>query len=367
MARALELAIRGRGLVEPNPMVGCVIVRGEQIIGEGWHPRFGQAHAEIEALRAAGTAARGADLFVTLEPCCHHGKTPPCTDAICMAGVRRVVMAHRDPFPAVAGQGAKKLVAAGIHVECGLMADECAELNAPFIRRVAFGRPWVLAKWAMTWDGRIASRRKDSQWISSEASRAVVHALRGRVDAILVGRGTAVADDPLLTARPRGPRSALRIVLDSRGVLGDSRLLHTAAEAPVLIAVGPDAEETDLQRLRAAGCQVWVGSSADPAPRCQELLAELAHRGITNLLVEGGAQVLGVFNDLDYIDEVHVFVAPKLIGGQEALSPLGGRGLGTMAEARRLTRLTFERIGDDMYVQGRSERALAEIRTAAGV
>src|SRR5919197_3355884 len=207
MSRALELAERGRGFVEPNPLVGAVVVRDGRVVGEGWHRRYGEAHAEVNALAAAGEAARGATLYVTLEPCCHHGKTPPCTDAVLRAGVRRVVAAMADPFPQVAGQGVAQLRAAGVEVEVGVCEREARELNAPYLTLLAEGRPYVHAKWAMSLDGKIATRGGDSRWISGPASREVVHRLRGRVDAILVGAGTVRADDPLLTARPLGPRT----------------------------------------------------------------------------------------------------------------------------------------------------------------
>src|SRR5262245_56892479 len=201
MLRALDLARRGQGFVEPNPMVGCVIVRDGQVVGEGWHQRFGGEHAEIEALVAAGKQAAGGTRYVTLEPCCHYGKTPPCTEAIIPAGIKRVVAAMRDPYPKVAGGGVRQLEGAGIAVEVGLHEAEARELNAPYLKLLQAGRPWVIAKWAMTLDGKIATRSGYSQWISSDASRAIAHELRGRVDAILIGRRTAQIDDPLLTAR----------------------------------------------------------------------------------------------------------------------------------------------------------------------
>src|SRR5829696_4653150 len=215
MTRALGLAGRGRGWVEPNPLVGAVVVRDGRVVGEGWHQKFGQAHAEVNALNQAGEAARGTTLYVTLEPCNHFGKTPPCTTAVIGAGVRRVVSAMLDPFPQVAGQGASRLREAGIVVEVGVGEAAARQLNAPYLKRLRTGRPWVHAKWAMTLDGKIATRTGRSKWITGEAARRRVHELRGRVDAILVGRGTLVADDPLLTARPPGPRTPARVVLTS--------------------------------------------------------------------------------------------------------------------------------------------------------
>src|SRR5436309_2908852 len=235
MHRALELAERGRGFVEPNPLVGAVLVRDGQVVGEGWHQRYGQAHAEVNALSAAGEAARGATLYVTLEPCCHHGKTPPCTDAVLKAGVARVVVAMADPFPKVSGGGLAILRAAGVEVHVGLCEPEARELNAPYLKLLRTGRPWVHAKWAMTLDGKIATRTGDSKWISGEESRRRVHELRGRMDAILVGRGTVVADDPLLTARPAGPRVAARVVVSASGELPERcQLRATAREVPVI-------------------------------------------------------------------------------------------------------------------------------------
>src|SRR5438876_5484673 len=218
MRRALELAARGRGAVEPNPLVGAVVLDAAgQLVGEGWHRKFGAAHAEVNAFAEAGDQARGGTLVVTLEPCCHHGKTPPCTEAVLRAGIRRVVAAMPDPFPQVAGRGADLLRTAGVHVEFGVGKAEARRLNAPYLKLLATGRPYVHAKWAMTLDGKIATRSGNSKWISGEASRRRVHELRGRMDAIVVGIGTALADDPLLTARPPGPQTPLRVVLDSRG------------------------------------------------------------------------------------------------------------------------------------------------------
>src|SRR4051812_36307295 len=258
MLRALELARKGQGHVEPNPMVGCVIVQWEEIVGEAWHRIFGGPHAEALALTAAGERARGATMYATLEPCCHHGKTPPCTDAIIAAGIKRVVVAMRDPFPQVAGSGLKQLAPAGIEVELGLHEAEAQQLNAPYLKLLATGRPWVIAKWAMTLDGKIATRTGDSQWISSEASRAVVHQLRGRMDAVIVGSETARLDNPLLTTRPVDfadvKRTATRIVVDSAASLPlESRLVQTARDVPVLVAAAEDAAPSACSRLTEAG------------------------------------------------------------------------------------------------------------------
>jgi diaminohydroxyphosphoribosylaminopyrimidine deaminase/5-amino-6-(5-phosphoribosylamino)uracil reductase len=354
MRRALELAAAGQGFVEPNPMVGCVIARGAEIIGEGWHRRFGGDHAEVEALRLAGNRAAGATLYVTLEPCCHTGKTPPCTAAIVAAGIRRVVAAMSDPFPQVAGGGTAALQAAGVAVEVGLLAAQARQLNAPYLKLLRRGLPWIIAKWAMTLDGKIATRTGQSRWISGEQSRRLVHALRGRADAILVGRETALRDDPLLTARPPGPRTATRIVLDTRAVLGShSRLVRSAGEAPVLVAVGSEAVAADCQRLRQSGCEVLVCPGATPAARLDALLAELGRRQMTNLLVEGGGRLLGSLRDAGHIDEVHVFLAPKLVGGAAAPGPVAGQGVADLAAAMDLGELLVQSLDGDVYVRGR--------------
>src|SRR5687768_8468255 len=257
MARALELAARGRGAVEPNPLVGAVVVRDGHVVGEGWHQKFGQAHAEVNALNQAGEAARGSVLYVTLEPCSHFGKTPPCTEAVIRAGVRRVVSAMLDPFPQVAGQGASRLREAGIVVEVGVGEAAARRLNAPYLKRLRTGRPWVVGKWAMTLDGKIATRTGSSKWITGDAARARVHELRGRMDAILVGKGTLLADDPLLTARPPGPRTAARVVLTATGagLPPSCRLLETVQAAPVLV-VTTAAGAAQLSGWRDRGAEV---------------------------------------------------------------------------------------------------------------
>lgn len=356
MQRALELAARGEGHVEPNPQVGCVIARGEQVVGEGWHTRFGAPHAEREALNAAGDAAQGATLYVTLEPCCHFGKTPPCVDVVLRSGVKRVVVAQEDPYPEVAGQGLRELREAGIQVDVGVLEDEARRLNAPYRKLIQRERPWVIAKWAMTLDGKIATRTGHSQWISSPPSRQVVHQLRGRMDAILIGSQTAEADNPLLTARPPGPRTPLRIVVDSQARLSlQSQLVQTIDQAPLLIAVGPQADRKHCQQLQDAGCQVFTSKAIDPAQRLLELLHELGRRRLTNVLVEGGSRIFGTLLELRELDEVHAFIAPKLIGGELATGPIGGLGIATLDQAVRLVRPLVQNCGDDVYVRARTD------------
>ncbi len=358
MEQALCLAERGRGLVEPNPMVGCVVVQGCEIIGEGFHRRFGEAHAEVEALSVAGARAKGATLVVTLEPCCHYGKTPPCTEAILNAGIKRVVVAMRDPFPKVAGGGIAALQTAGVEVTVGVCETQARKLNAPYLKRLQTGRPWVIAKWAMTLDGRIATHTGSSRWISGEESRQIVHQLRSRVDAIMVGRETARADDPMLTARlPKGEvplRTATRIVVDTRGLLtSQSNLVKTARDVPVLVAVGTNIYSKDAKRLEKAGCELFCCTSETHAGRLGELLDELGRREMTNVLVEGGGKLLGGLLDTRQMDEVYAFVAPKLVGGEAAPNPIGGEGISLMENALRLDDSRWQTVGSDVCLSGR--------------
>jgi diaminohydroxyphosphoribosylaminopyrimidine deaminase / 5-amino-6-(5-phosphoribosylamino)uracil reductase len=352
MRLALDAAAKGRGLVEPNPMVGAVVVRDGRLVGVGHHARYGGPHAEVAALDAAGEQARGATLYVTLEPCCHHGKTPPCTEAILRAGVARVVAAHRDPFPKVDGGGLTRLREAGVDVAVGPAAEAAVALNAPYLKRVFTGRPYVIAKWAMTLDGKTAVGSGDSRWISSADSRSLVHATRARMDAVVVGIGTALADDPQLTARPPGPRTPHRVVLDSRAQLPlASSLVQSARETPTLVAVTDRAPADRRNLLAERGCDVVVfeGSPRVPIP---PLLAELGRRGMTNVLVEGGGLVLGDFLDAGEVDEVDVFIAPLIEGGDHPRTPVRGKGRSLMSEAARLDHVIHTAIGDDLRIQG---------------
>lgn len=370
MQRALALAARGEGYVEPNPLVGCVLVGGtagngandETLLGEGYHARFGQAHAERAALedaRQRGHAARlvGATAYVTLEPCCHHGKTPPCTAALIEAGIARVVTAQLDPFPQVAGQGVAALRAAGVSVEVGVEQSAAKRLLAPYRKRLSHGRPWVIAKWAMSLDGKLATHAGQSQWISCETSRARVQELRGRVDAIVVGSRTALVDNPRLTARTpqTPPRTALRVVLDSHLQLPlDSQLARTARDIPVLLVAGPDAPADKTKQLRELGCQVHLSPHADRQARLDSLLQHLAcHYEATNVLVEGGGELLGSLLELRQIDQCDVFIAPKLIGGHSAPSPIGGLGLAALSDGPAAVSWQVEPSGQDSHIRMR--------------
>jgi diaminohydroxyphosphoribosylaminopyrimidine deaminase/5-amino-6-(5-phosphoribosylamino)uracil reductase len=354
MDLALTLAEHGRGAVEPNPLVGAVVVQKGQVVGVGHHERFGGPHAEVNALAAATDQARGGALYVTLEPCCHQGKTPPCTDAILRAGIARVVAAIRDPFPRVDGGGLAALRAAGVTVELGPRAEAAGRLNAPYLKRLATGLPYVTAKWAMTLDGKTAAASAASQWISAPGCRALVHQLRGRMDAIVVGIGTVLADDPQLTARPPGPRTAVRVVADSQARLPlDSRLVQTAGDVPVLVAVLPAAPADRRQALQERGCEVViVPGGSPPGVPISPLLEELGRRGMTNVLVEGGGKLIGSFLDAGQVDVVEAYIAPIIEGGDHAHTPARGRGVLQMADAARLEDVTWSQVDSDVRVRG---------------
>jgi len=356
MQRALQLAARGQGRVEPNPMVGCVIVSRGRVVGEGYHRRFGGPHAEIEALRRCRTKPRGATVYVTLEPCCHSGKTAPCTAALIEAGVGRVVAAMRDPNPPVAGRGLRKLRAAGVQVAVGLLAEQAAELNAPYLKLVRKKRPWVILKWAQSLDGKIATRMGDSKWISDERCRAHAHRVRARVDAILVGRRTVLTDDPQLTARAAPVRRvATRVVLDTRlRTPTTAKLVRNARTTPTWIICGARAPRSRAKALEAAGCEVHVVRRDGGGLSLPAVLDLLGSHGMTNVLVEGGGEVLGGFIDQRLADELHVYVAPRLIGGSDAVSAVGGTGPDTLREALRLPKSTsLKHLGEGWFARAR--------------
>jgi diaminohydroxyphosphoribosylaminopyrimidine deaminase/5-amino-6-(5-phosphoribosylamino)uracil reductase len=362
MGRALTLAMRGLGNVEPNPMVGAIVARDGNVVGKGFHKQYGGPHAEVHALRAAGSRARGATLYVTLEPCCHWGKTPPCTDAIIAAGIKRVVVAMVDPFAAVRGNGIAILRKNGIQVDVGILESSARALNAAFITRVSLGRPFVVAKWAQSLDGCVALAGGESKWISSETSRAFVQSLRGRMDAILVGRGTAVTDDPLLMARPQSGgdirRIATRIVLDSDCRLPpDSQLVRTIPFAPLMLVhvknLGRGAEKR--RALLASKGVMTVGIPGDKTgrPRISALLKFLGKREYTNILVEGGPELMASFLAADLVDEAHIFLAPIVIGGKNARHAVGGEDLKRLSDATRLNFVAATRSGVDVHLIAR--------------
>ena len=355
MKMALKLAAKGSGLVSPNPMVGAVMVRDGEVVGQGWHRRYGEPHAEVMALKAAGDLARGATLYVTLEPCNHHGQTPPCTKAILAAGVARVVAASSDPNRKVNGGGAAFLKAQGLQVEMGLLAATARRLNEAWFTWLETDRPFVIAKAACSLDGKIATRTGDSQWLTGEAARAFGHRLRHACDAILVGVGTVLADDPQLTARlpRRRAEDPIRLVLDSRlRIPLTAHLLHLNSPAPTLIATTSAAPPKKIQDLEALGATVLVMSEENGRVDLESLMAELGCRQVQSLLVEGGAEVLGTFFDRNLVDKFYFFYAPKFLGSQEAIGVLGGVGVDRLAQAHMARDLSLRRLGPDLLVSG---------------
>ncbi len=355
MRRAIDLAYRGQGYVEPNPMVGCVIAKDGVVISEGHHERFGGPHAEVEAAsKIPPQAIFGSTVYVTLEPCTHFGKTPPCTDLLLKLKPARVVIGIEDPFPQVDGTGIAKLREAGIVVDVGVERDSCERLVRPYIKRLTTGLPWLIAKWAMTLDGRMATFAGDSKWITGEAARQHAHRTRGRVDAMMVGIETAIHDDPMLTARPPGPRKAMRVVMDSLARLPiTSRLVQTAKEYPTLVCCSSKmAPLGNIEALLAAGCDVQVETGASPNVRLEGLLRRLSDRGHTNLLVDGGPKLLGGLFDGRWIDEVHVYVATKLVGGAPSHVPLAGYGIEWMRNAVQMRDIQQESIDGDLFIRG---------------
>ncbi len=362
LARAIELAGRGVGAVKPNPVVGAVIARDGEVLGEGWHERFGAAHAEVNAIEACGLAdLAGATLYLSLEPCCHEGKTPPCTEAIVQAGIGRVVVGSDDPTEKAAGRGLGILRDEGVEVVLadGELATRARLLNQAFRKHARTGRPWVLFKSAMTLDGKVATRAGDSQWISGEASRALAHQWRASVDAVVVGIGTALADDPQLTARPDGTPAGpseqpRRVVFDSLARLpSDSRLLAATAEIPLTVIVSRAAARADTDALEAAGAQVLLATGENEPARVRSALDQLGQLGVASALLEGGPHLAGAFLDAGEIDEIRLFLAPLLLGGRTARDPLEGEGVERISEALRALSFDCERIGEDLLVSAR--------------
>jgi diaminohydroxyphosphoribosylaminopyrimidine deaminase/5-amino-6-(5-phosphoribosylamino)uracil reductase len=362
LARAIELARRGIGAVKPNPVVGAVVARDGQTLGEGWHEEFGGAHAEVNAIEACGLEdLRGATLYVSLEPCCHEGKTPPCTDAILQAGIRRVVVASDDPSEKASGRGLGILRDEGVEVLVadGELAADARLMNQAFRKHARVGRPWVLFKSAMTLDGKVATRSGDSKWISGEDSRELAHRWRASVDAVVVGIGTALADDPQLTARPDGLLAELgvqprRVVFDSLARLPpSSRLVAAAAEIPLTVVVSRAAPRPETEALEVAGVQVLVATGENEPARVRSGLDQLGSLGVTSVLLEGGPHLAGAFLDAGEIDEIRLFLAPLLLGGSAARDPLEGEGVERISEALRALTFGCESIGEDLLISAR--------------
>lgn len=359
MERAVALAGRGIGHVNPNPLVGAVIVKDGQVIGEGWHERFGGLHAERNALADCKADPCGATMYVTLEPCCHYGKTPPCTEAIVGSGISRVVVGMEDPNQLVAGKGMQLLRDAGIEVVCGVCGDKVRFQNRIFIKYITSRRPWVVLKTAMTLDGKIAAVTGDSKWVTGEKARRMVHELRNGLMAVMVGKGTVLSDDPMLDCRLGDPsvRQPVRVVVDSRAEIPlESRLVRTACEVPLVLAHASGASAEKLDALRAAGVRTVQCGGADGRVDAGMLLDWLGADGIDSVMLEGGGELAWSFVRDRLVDEVYAFISPKIVGGAGAKTPVCGDGFGMMGDAMPLSDVRVERIGEDILVTGRMQR-----------
>ena len=368
MIRALDLAAEGIGRIEPNPAVGAVVVRDALVVGEGFHGRFGGPHAETIALEQAGPLARGAELFVSLEPCCHYGKTPPCTGTILASGVRRVVAAMTDPFPEVAGRGLRMLKEAGVETMVGVLEERARRLNAAYLKRLRTGLPLVIAKWAMTLDGRTATDSGDGRWISSEASRRLVHQMRRLCDAVVVGAGTVQKDEPLLTVRHVEPflerGQPLRVVLDNQLVIDPSREpVRSAREVLVIVYTTAEALAERHERvdaLRAAGCELVAVPKGPGGVSLATAIEDMGRRGMSRILVEGGPHLFGSLFAERLADRVMIFISPRILGSTAAPGPVLGPDGRTLANALQLEDLTVQSIGPatpgqspDVLIEGR--------------
>lgn len=354
MQRALSLARRGRGRTSPNPMVGAVVVRKGKIVGEGLHPGSGQPHAEVFALKSAGTHTRGATLYVTLEPCCHTQKlTPPCVPTIVQSGLKRVIIGMKDPNPKVSGRGIAYLRKKKVEVNLGVLESEVRKLNEAYTHFVTTGQPFVILKIAATLDGRIAAPDGSSQWITGEKTRRFVHQLRSEVDAVVIGIGTLLVDDPMLTTRIKGGTDPLRIVLDSRlQVPPSARLFHTPSKAPTVIVTTPKASSEKSRMIQALGADVWTMPEQGGRVDLSAFIKRLSEEKIVSLMVEGGSQIAGAFLREGYVNKILFFLGAKLMGGEDAQAIFSGRGASTLAEAIALKNVRHQRMGDDLLVEG---------------
>jgi len=351
MRRALALAEQGAGRVSPNPMVGCVIVKNGRIIGEGWHKRCGELHAERIALANCTEDVTNATMYITLEPCCHWGRTPPCTDAILTHHISRVVVGCADINPLVTGQGIQVLRDAGVEVETGVCEAECRRLNEVFFHYIAHKTPFVVLKYAMTLDGKIATCTGNSKWVTGDAARLHVHQTRNRLSSIMVGVGTVLADDPLLTCRMEGGRNPVRIICDSHARTPlDSRIVRTAGEVETMIAVIEQNDATEA--LQQAGVQILVCAERNGQVDLSDLSVKLGEKEIDSILLEGGSTLAYSALEAGIVRKVQAYIAPCLVGGETARTPVGGAGLARMADALRLTNMAVEPLGGDLLLEG---------------
>jgi diaminohydroxyphosphoribosylaminopyrimidine deaminase / 5-amino-6-(5-phosphoribosylamino)uracil reductase len=353
MARALDLAMLGSFHVYPNPQVGCVIARGETVLAEGYHVRYGDVHAERAALAKLDPSELLDDvtLYVNLEPCSHHGQTPPCIDAVLESGIKRIVIAQRDPNPKVDGRSIERLMRREVDLKVGVLEQQARSINAAFNKFMTTTRPFVLAKWAMSLDGKIAARTGDSKWITGAAARSRVHEIRGHCDAIVVGIGTALKDNPRLTRRDAPGRDPARVVVDSTARIPEELgLVVSAKDHQTFLVTTSLADEKRLKRLRQRGVNIIKVSFEGKRVDVGDMLDQFGRRGWQRILVEGGGALLGSFFAHDLVDRVHCFVAPKIIGGDKAPSPAGGTGVSAISEALACSPMSVEQLGDDVLL-----------------
>lgn len=353
MQRAIELAAKGLGKTNPNPLVGAVIVKDGRIIGEGYHQRPGGHHAEVNAFLNVREPVEGADIYVTLEPCSHYGRTPPCADKIIEKGIKRVVIGIRDPNPLVAGKGIKKLVDAGISVEEGLLADDCRKQNEVFLKFITEKKPYVILKAGMSLDGKIATASGESQWITCEESRAHVHQLRNNYMGIMVGVDTVIADNPLLTCRKRSGRNPVRIITDSRlRIPVNSKVLARQEESKTIIATTHFAKPEKIKELQGLGIDVMVTESTGDRVNLASLMISLGQKGIDSILLEGGPNLNYSALAAGIVDKVMLYAAPMLIGGQSSKTAVEGEGIRKLSDAIRLDEVSFRQIDKDILIEG---------------
>lgn len=357
MRRALELARKGEGHTSPNPMVGCVVVKDGRIISEGYHEKYGEFHAERNALTRCTEDTAGADLYVTLEPCCHQGKTPPCTDIIIQKKIARVFVGSMDSNPLVAGKGVQILRDHGIYVETGILDAECRKLNEVFYHYIATKTPFVVMKYAMTLDGKIACATGDSKWVTGEIARTQVHRMRGRYRGIMVGIGTVLADDPMLNCRVEGGVDPVRIICDSNlRIPTESQIVKTASDIETIVACSQEALESErkqekIRRLKEAGIQI-IGTEGAHGVNLVELMKKLGGQNIDSILLEGGGTLNASALEDGIVNKVYAYIAGKLIGGMDARSPVEGMGIDRMADAITLQNVEIEKLGDDFCIVG---------------
>lgn len=355
MQWAIKLAERGKGWVNPNPLVGAVIVKEGRIIGEGWHERYGGWHAERNAFKSCGEDPAGATMYVTLEPCCHYGKTPPCTEAVIEHRIARVVIGMKDPNPLVAGKGIALLQAAGIEVVAGVEEDKIREQNRVFLKYITTSRPWVVMKTAMTLDGKIAAYTGDSHWVTGEEARSRVQEMRSTYMGILVGSSTVLMDNPMLNCRlPKEVRQPVRMVVDSSARIPiGSKLVETAGQFPTWIAHTGKAKEEDLEKLRRKGVITLLCREKEGRVDIGDFLKQVGEAGIDSVLLEGGGTLNETFIREGKVDEVYAFIAPKLVGGKESKTAVEGKGFDRMEEAVVLQQVKVEKVGEDILIRGR--------------